>query len=169
MSGDGRSHFAELKADPGAPGLESLLAEVNKLKRVRRLELPADLFADVSEKLVDAWRARASKEYPANLERMKLPRRLMLLAALCHVRQTEITDSLVDLFIQLVLKINTRAERRVDKAFARDAAAPCRIPVTSLSRGAVKAARPVLRGPGSQQRAPATRPSSGNLSVSIPS
>ncbi|MFD9434171.1 DUF4158 domain-containing protein [Streptomyces sp. NPDC060002] len=69
--GGGRSHFAELKADPGAPGLESVLAEVNKLQRVRRLELPADLFADVSEKLVDAWRARASKEYPANLERIR--------------------------------------------------------------------------------------------------
>jgi hypothetical protein len=47
----------------------------------------------------------ASTEYPANLERMKLPRRLTLLATLCHVRQTEITDSLVDLFIQFVLWI----------------------------------------------------------------
>ncbi|BBJ37580.1 hypothetical protein SSPO_002980 [Streptomyces antimycoticus] len=115
VAGGGRSHFAELKTDPGAPGLESLMAEVNKLERVRWLELPADLFADVSEKLVEAWRAQASKEYPANLERMKPARRLTLLAALCHVRQTEITDSLVDLFIQLVLKINTRAERKVDK------------------------------------------------------
>lgn len=105
VSGGGRSHFAELKADPGAPGLESLLAEVNKLQRVRRLELPTDLFGDVSEKLVDVWRARASKEYPANLERMKPPRRLTLLAALMYGRR--ITDSLVDLFIQLVLKINT--------------------------------------------------------------
>lgn len=61
VAGGGWSYFAELKTDPGAPGLESLLAEVNKLQRVRRLELPADLFADVSEKLVDAWRARASK------------------------------------------------------------------------------------------------------------
>ncbi|MFD5771224.1 hypothetical protein ACFWIN_36060 [Streptomyces sp. NPDC127049] len=31
------------------------------------------------------------------------------------MRQTEVTDSLVDLFIQLVLKINTRAERKVEK------------------------------------------------------
>ncbi|MGW9287514.1 DUF4158 domain-containing protein [Streptomyces albidoflavus] len=52
--GGGRSHFTELKTDPGAPGLESMLAEVNKLERVRRLELPADLFADVSEKLAGA-------------------------------------------------------------------------------------------------------------------
>ncbi|CAL9609423.1 Tn3 family transposase ISNpu13 [Streptomyces sp. enrichment culture] len=114
-AGGGRSHFTEPRTDPGAPGPESLLAEVNKLERVRRLELPADLFADVSEKLVDAWRARAPKEYPANLERLKPPRRLTLLATLCHVRQTEITDSLVDLFIQLVLEINTRAERKVEK------------------------------------------------------
>ncbi|MGW2586639.1 Tn3 family transposase [Streptomyces virginiae] len=113
--GGGRSFFTELKADPGAPGLESLFAEVDKLQRVRRLEMPADLFADVSEKQVDAWRARASKEYPANMARMHPPMRLTLLAALCHVRHTEITDSLVELFTQLVLKINTRAEKRVDK------------------------------------------------------
>ncbi|WP_420716608.1 DUF4158 domain-containing protein [Streptomyces sp. H27-H1] len=115
VAGGGRSFFTELKADPGAPGLESLFAEVDKLQRVRKLDLPADLFADVSEKQVDAWRARAAKEYPANLERMKPPMRLTLLAALCHVRHTEITDSLVELFIQLVLKINTRAEKKVDK------------------------------------------------------
>jgi TnpA family transposase len=120
VAGGGRSHYTELKTDPGAPGLESLFAEVNKLERVRRLELPADLFADVSEKLVEAWRARASREYPANMLRMRPPMRLTLLAALCHVRQTEITDSLVDLFIQLVLKINTRAEKKVDKELASE-------------------------------------------------
>jgi hypothetical protein len=46
---------------------------------------------------------------------MKPPRRLTLPATLCHVRQAEITNSVVDLFIQLVLKINTRAERKVEK------------------------------------------------------
>lgn len=61
VAGGGRSFFSELKTDPGAPGLESLLAEVNKLERVRALDLPADLFGDVSEKMVDAWRARASR------------------------------------------------------------------------------------------------------------
>ncbi|MFD8827280.1 DUF4158 domain-containing protein [Streptomyces sp. NPDC059605] len=59
--------FTELKADPGALGLDSLLTEVNKLQRVRALELPPELFGDVSEKLVAAWRARASKEYPSDL------------------------------------------------------------------------------------------------------
>ncbi|GHC35382.1 hypothetical protein [Streptomyces cinnamoneus] len=48
VAGGGRSFLSELKTDPGAPGLESPLAEVNKLERVRTLDLPADLFADVS-------------------------------------------------------------------------------------------------------------------------
>ncbi|MER5323217.1 hypothetical protein [Streptosporangium roseum] len=53
---------------------------------------------------------------------MKPATRLTLLAALCHVRRTEIADSLVDLFIRLVLKINTRAERTL-KALAAASAA----------------------------------------------
>lgn len=53
--------FTELTADPGALGLDTLLAEVNKLQRVRGLELPPELFTDVSEKLVAAWRAVAAK------------------------------------------------------------------------------------------------------------
>lgn len=95
--GGGRTFFTELKADPGALGLESLLDEVNKLQRVRQPELPPELFADVSEKLVSSWRARAAKQYPSDLLAAGDPVRYTLLATLCHVRQTEIADSLVDL------------------------------------------------------------------------
>ncbi len=119
-TGGGGTFFTELKADPGALGLDSLLAEVNKLQRVRSLELPPELFGDVSEKLVAAWRARASKEYPSDLRAAAGPVRYTLLSALCHVRQTEITDSLVELFIQLVQKINTRAEKKVEGEFNKE-------------------------------------------------
>ncbi|MFI9638466.1 Tn3 family transposase [Micromonospora sp. NPDC051925] len=40
---------------------------------------------------------------------------LTLLAVLCWCRLTEMTDSLVELFIDLVRMINTRAERRVER------------------------------------------------------
>ncbi|MFE0424630.1 hypothetical protein [Streptomyces sp. NPDC058953] len=48
-AGGGVSFFSELKADPGALGLDGLLAEVNKLQRVRALELAPELFEDGSE------------------------------------------------------------------------------------------------------------------------
>nr|WP_214662244.1 DUF4158 domain-containing protein [Streptomyces polyasparticus] len=56
--GGGQTFFTELKADPAGLGLESLLGEITKLHRVRNLDMPAELFADVSEKQVAAWRAR---------------------------------------------------------------------------------------------------------------
>ncbi|MFE3717204.1 hypothetical protein [Streptomyces cyaneofuscatus] len=58
---------------------------MNKLQWVRGLQLPPELFGDVSEKLA-----------------------------------AEIADSLVELFIQLVQKINTRAEKKVENEFTKE-------------------------------------------------
>jgi hypothetical protein len=41
--------------------------------------------------------------------------RLTLLAVLCWCQLPEITNSLVELFVKLMHRINARAERRVDK------------------------------------------------------
>ncbi len=117
LAGDdvsGRGALAELKADPGRVGLETLLREIDKLERIRALGLPDAVFAGASEKLVEAWRARAARAYPSDLRAAPRPVRLTLLAALCWLRAAEITDALVDLLIALVHKINARAERRVE-------------------------------------------------------
>jgi hypothetical protein len=106
----GQGLLAQLKADPGRVGLETLLREVDKLAAVRALELPQELFAGCSEKLVDGWRARAARLYPSDLRASPAPIRLTLLAALCWRRQTEIADGLVDLLIGLVHKVNATAE-----------------------------------------------------------
>jgi hypothetical protein len=112
--------LVELKGDPGKTGLSTNLAEIEKLERVRALGLPADLFADCSEKLLDAWRARAAAAYPSDLRAMPTTIRLTLLAALCWSRTAEITDALVDLLIDVVDKIRVRAENRVAKALVAD-------------------------------------------------
>lgn len=88
--------LAELKADPGRVGLESLLAEIAKLERARSLGLPVDLFADVPEARVAAWRARAALEHPAWLRAHPRDVRLTLLACLCSARVGEITDALIE-------------------------------------------------------------------------
>jgi TnpA family transposase len=115
-----RDLLAQLKADPGQVGLETLLREIDKLNAVRSLRLPADLFADASDKLIEAWRARASRCYPSDLRAAPRSVRLTLLAALCWVRSAEITDALVDLLVGLVHKINTRADRRVERELIDD-------------------------------------------------
>jgi len=115
-----RGLLAELKSDPGQVGLETLLREVDKLAAIRALGLPAALFTHTPDKLVEAWRSRAARAYPSDLRSMPAPVRLTLLAALCWQRSSEITDSLVDLLIALVLKVNTRADRRVERELTED-------------------------------------------------
>jgi hypothetical protein len=76
--GGGPGFLAELKADPGRVGLRTLLEEIEKLERVRAIGLPADLFADASERQVAAWRARAAKLYRSDLRAAGEPVRLTL-------------------------------------------------------------------------------------------
>jgi len=118
--GQDASFLTELKADPGQLGLETLLKEISKLERVRAIGLPADLFAGWSDKLVAAWRARAATLYPSDFRSAPPPIRRTLLAALCVVRIAELTDGLVDLLTALVLKIDTRAEQRVEDELISD-------------------------------------------------
>ena len=66
-AGGGRAFLQELKEDPGPLTLETLLAEIGKLERVKALKLPDGLFEGVSEEIVAGWRARAMKMYPSDL------------------------------------------------------------------------------------------------------
>ena len=114
------SFLQEQKADPGQPGLETLLGEIAKLDRVRAIGLPLGLFADAPEKLVIAWRSRAARMYPSDFAKAPGPVKWTLLAALSHVRLAELTDGLVDLLIELVHRISVRAERKVENELSSE-------------------------------------------------
>ena len=108
--------LAELKSDPGPLGLDTLLIEIGKLTTVRALGLTEAVFTDTSDRIVAAWRARAARMYPSDFADCPDPAvRHTLLAALCWTRQAELVDSLVELLIGLIHRINARAERRVEK------------------------------------------------------
>ena len=108
--------LVELKSDPGTLGLDTLLTEVGKLVTVRALGLTEAVFADTSDRIVAAWRARAARMYPSDFADCPDPAvRHTLLAALCWTRQAELVDSLVELLVGLIHRINARAVRRVEK------------------------------------------------------
>jgi hypothetical protein len=68
---DGRNLLAELKADPGKVGLETLLREIDKLAAVQALSLPAEL----SPTLRRSWSMRGGRGLPAHSRRICGPRR----------------------------------------------------------------------------------------------
>ncbi len=119
-SESGEITLLQLRQDPGRVGLTTMLAEMAKLRRIRALGLPPDLFNGIARKVVQVYRQRASLEEPSRLRAHAEPMRLTLLAALCTLRGQEITDALVELLIQLVHRIATRAEDRVELEYVNE-------------------------------------------------
>ncbi len=110
-----QSIFNFLKTDPGRTSLKSIFKEVSKLQCLRKLGLPTKLFASVPLKIIAHYRRRASAETPRELRRHPTQIRNTLVAAFCWQRSQEITDSLVELLIQITHRLHVNAERRVDK------------------------------------------------------
>ncbi len=110
----------DLRQDPGRVGLNTMLEEIAKLRRIRELAIPPDLFAGIARKVLSVYRNRASIEEPSRLRAHAKPMRLTLLAALCTLRGQEITDALVELLIQLVHRIVKRAEERVETEYVNE-------------------------------------------------
>jgi len=109
-----------LRMDPGRVGLATMLEEMAKLRLIRELKLPDNLFPNFSRKVLAVYRNRASVEEPSRLRAHPKAHRLTLLAVLCSMRAQEITDGLVELLIQIVHKIDVRAEKRVEEEYANE-------------------------------------------------
>lgn len=112
--------FHELKADPGRPGLESALKEINKLRTIRNLELPYNLFETTPYKVLKKYRQRVATEDLRELRRHPDYIRYTLLSAFFWLRSLEITDNLIELLIQIIHRIGVRAERKVDREILND-------------------------------------------------
>jgi hypothetical protein len=108
------SLFQYLNSEPGRASLDNLLSEITKLEHLRKINLPDELFANVSPKVLQNYARRAATEPPREIRSHPEPIRYTLVAAFCWLRMREVTDNLVDLLIQIVHGIGTRAEKRVD-------------------------------------------------------
>ncbi len=117
---DNTSLLQLLRSNAGACTLDSVLTEIEKLKQIRTLDLPSDLFSQASGKLVSWYRQRVAVEDLYEIRRHPEHIRYTLLSAYCYQRQQEITDTLLDLLINLIHRIEKRAERTVDRQILKD-------------------------------------------------
>jgi hypothetical protein len=110
-----RADFIFLKTDPGAVGLESFLSEIKKLKQIREIGLPSNLWEGISGKLIKTYRHRAATTTTYQLKQHPEYIRYTLMAAFCMERAQEITDNLIELLMTIIKRLSTRAERRINK------------------------------------------------------
>ena len=109
-----------MKADPGRIALESLLTAADRLSFVRELDLPRGLLADVGTPIIERLRRRVAQETAWEMRRHAPARRLGLYAIFLMIRQSEITDGLIDLLLETVHKLDVKAERTTLAALTRD-------------------------------------------------
>ncbi len=77
------SPLHHIRQDPGRIGLATMLEEMAKLRRIRELKLPENLFPGLARKVLMIYRNRASIEEPSRLRTHHPAKRLTLLAILC--------------------------------------------------------------------------------------
>ena len=114
------SGFSHLRGDAGRVSLETLLQELGKLKLLRELNLPTAALAALPAKWLQKFRQRAAVETLWDLRRHAPFVRHGLVVAFCHERQHEIVDGLIDLLMQIIHKIDSRAEKKVERQLLDD-------------------------------------------------
>ena len=112
------SPWQQLKSDPGKAGIENVKEASARLQKVKSLEIPGHLFNGYAPKLVEIYAKRAGSEEPHELRRHTDELRATLLSSYLLRRQQDLTDSLVDLFVETTHKMGKRAEKRVEESLA---------------------------------------------------
>ncbi|MFB5664087.1 Tn3 family transposase [Alteribacillus sp. HJP-4] len=112
--------FSQINMGPGRASKKTLEWEIKKLKDLKMLELPNDLFSHIPSKMLRKYRLRAISE-KANERRRHPPEvRYTLLSAFFWSRCREITDSLVELLMTITHNINGQAEKKVDRELLKE-------------------------------------------------
>lgn len=108
------TRWQALKTEPGKAGLSSVKTAAARLRQVREVGLPRDLFKGVAPKLLERYAKRAAVEEPFELRRHSVALRVALQAAFLRRRSEELTDDLVDLLIETTHSMGKRAEKKVE-------------------------------------------------------
>ncbi|WP_445766581.1 Tn3 family transposase [Rheinheimera sp.] len=112
--------FGQVKADPGRIGLDTVLSEIEKLNFIQSLAMPDEQLVRINTKILSRFKQRIASESAWEAKRHPPKIRYALLIIFFYVRRSEIIDNLVDLFIQIVHRISTRAEKKVYKELLKD-------------------------------------------------
>ncbi|NQY74051.1 MAG: Tn3 family transposase [Candidatus Margulisbacteria bacterium] len=112
--------FNDLKIGPGAVGLKSMLSEIKKLEAIVSLGIPDKIATFISPQVLKKYYRRAASEntYRTN-NRAKPVRYALLILFLVH-KKRGITDTVIDLLIQIVHNVGAHAEKRVKRNILND-------------------------------------------------
>ncbi len=110
-----------LKARPGKSGMKSLKREIKRLEFIKEFGIREDIYLrDVPTETLKLLRDRIFPEGAHQIKRHPPHIRYALMAILLHFRQMEVTDSIVNIFIYLIRRIDKKADQSLEKKLIKN-------------------------------------------------
>jgi TnpA family transposase len=114
------SLFERLKADAGKPGIDNFQYELEQLKLVRAVGMPAEPFASVPWKVLQLLKRRAMNETASEMREHPDGIRYALMGCFLHVRAMEVTDDAARMAVELIHRLDTRSEKQIRRELLDD-------------------------------------------------
>lgn len=112
----GTTLYDWMKSPPGQLGMKTILEEVKKLRFIREFKFEAEqYFPETSSKVIQVLRDRARAEDAYQMRRHPVSVRVALMTVLLLDRQAEVTDHIVRIFLELIRRIEKKADRTLEK------------------------------------------------------
>lgn len=123
--GESISPFEKLKASAGPSGLKSLRNEITKLQQLRSSDITPmgslkEHLADVPFEVQKLLKRRATNETASKMREHPEEVRYGLMACFISIRTMEIIDDIVRMFVEMIHRIDVRAEKQRDKELLED-------------------------------------------------
>lgn len=113
-------NLVHLKSQRVELKIHSILQEIHKYKHLQNLNIPNVMPCQGTRKLHVKYYERILAERPSSIARYTPSTRYTYLALFCHIRHQLMTDTLTDLLLKLLHRINTKAENFIDKNLKND-------------------------------------------------
>lgn len=104
-----------LKKDVAGTKLKHVNFEIDKLNRIRAINIPTHLFGKTSRKFIQKYYTRILADFPSSIKRHDSKIRYATMAAFCSIRSQLLTDNLVEFFIHLIHKMKRSSEKAINK------------------------------------------------------
>lgn len=116
LAPDSRDSYEWVKGYPGKFGMKTLLGEIRRLQFVNGFNLAAnDHLKDVPDDILKLLWERAIPEGSYQMKRHPPDFRYALVVAFLHFRQMELTDNIVDIFLQFIRRIDKKADKKLER------------------------------------------------------
>ncbi len=106
--------YGWLKSPAGKLGMNTILEEVIKLKNVQQMEISRNFYNSLSPKLITRLYNRCKSHNVGHLKTLKKEVRYTLMSVFFYIREMEITDNIIHIFLELIRKIGKKADKAIE-------------------------------------------------------